>query len=242
MRIDVITIFPEMFPGWLGSSMLKRAQESGAVQIRVHDLRAYTHDKRRTVDDRPYGGGPGMIMKPEPIFEAVEAIRGKPLLRSSKSEAEQTILMAPSGEPLSTRVAEELARTTRLLIICGHYEGVDERVRTGLVDRAISIGDYVLTGGELPAMVLIDGLARFIPGVIGHAQATDEESFTEGWLEYPQYTRPPVFRNLEVPEVLRSGDHEQIAQWRKLQSVARTMVLRPDLRSPTQQRGSSWSG
>ena len=226
MQIDLITIFPEMFPGRLGSSIIKRAQESGAVRLHVHDLRAYTHDKRRTVDDRPYGGGPGMIMKPEPIFEAVEDIRKVP---SGDSKAAKIVLMAPAGEPLSTSVAEELARADRLIIICGHYEVVDERVRTALVDRTISIGDYVLTGGELPAMVLIDCIARFVPGVIGHAQATEEESFAGGWLEYPQYTRPPVFRNLEVPEVLRSGDHEQIAQWRKLQSVARTMVLRPDL-------------
>ena len=245
MRIDVITIFPEMFPGWLGSSMLKRAQAGGAVDIHVHDLRAYTHDKRRTVDDRPYGGGPGMIMKPEPIFEAVEAIHAQAAASQGKATAPHIVLTAPAGERLSTELAEALAGTAHLMIICGHYEGVDERVRTALADRTVSIGDYVLTGGELPAMVLIDCIARFVPGVIGHAQATDEESFRDGWLEYPQYTRPPVFRNLEVPEVLRSGDHEQIARWRKLQSVARTMVARPDPlhhEARPSHRGSSWNG
>ena len=230
MHIDVITIFPEMFPAILGASILKRAQEQGRLRVTVHDLRDYTHDKRRTVDDRPYGGGPGMIMKPEPIFEAVEAIQKRSCpshSRSPKAEC-QTLLMSPAGERLTSAVAEQFAAASHLLIICGHYEGVDERVKA-LVTRSISIGDYVLTGGELPAMVLIDAVARFIPGVIGHDQATEEESFVAGLLEYPQYTRPPIFRGMAVPDVLLSGDHERIAQWRKLQSVAKTVVSRPDL-------------
>ena len=226
MQIDVITIFPEMFPAVLGASIIKRAQESGKLRIAVHDLRDYTHDRHRSVDDRPYGGGPGMIMKVEPIFEAVGDIK-----RSCAGHRGcQTILMSPQGERCASSLARQLADAEHLIIICGHYEGVDERVKRALVDRAISIGDYVLTGGELPAMVLIDCLARFIPGVIGHAQATEEESFADGWLEYPQYTRPPVFRDMAVPDVLLSGDHEHIAAWRKLQSVARTLSSRPDLR------------
>jgi tRNA (guanine37-N1)-methyltransferase len=225
MLIDVVTIFPKMFPGVLGESILRRAQESGRLRIRVHDLRAYTHDKHRSVDDRPYGGGPGMVMRVEPLFEAVEDLRRgcRPHRRC------QTVLLSPQGEPLSPRVAQGLSELDHLIVLCGHYEGVDERVRQGLADRAVSIGDYVLTGGELPAMVMIDCLARYVPGVIGHAQATAEESFAEGWLEYPQYTRPPVYRGMAVPEILLSGDHPQIARWRKLQAVARTMALRPDL-------------
>ena len=226
-----------MFPGALGASLIKRAQESGRLRIAVHNLRDYTHDRHRSVDDRPYGGGPGMVMRVEPIFEAVDAIK-----RACAGHARcQTILMSPQGERCSPSLAQELAGVAHLIIICGHYEGVDERVKQALADRAISIGDYVLTGGELPAMVLMDCLARFIPGVIGHAQATEEESFADGWLEYPQYTRPPVFRNLAVPDVLLSGDHEQIAAWRKLQSVARTLSSRPDLtKSPVTRSPVTW--
>ncbi len=235
MRIDVITIFPEMFTGVLGVSILKRAQEQGHLQIAIHDLRTYTHDKRRTVDDRPYGGGPGMVMKPEPITEAVEALKAQYCTAHvAKSAICQTILMSPGGARLSTGLAQELSQRKHLLVICGHYEGVDERVRTLFADQTISIGDYVLTGGELPAMVVIDCVARFIPGVIGHGEAIVEESFMAGWLEYPQYTRPSVFRTLAVPEVLRSGNHEEIARWRKLQAVARTMAIRPDLVPATQ--------
>ena len=230
MKIDVITIFPEMFAAVLGESIIKRAQERGVLRIDLHNLRDYTHDKHRSVDDRPYGGGPGMVMRPEPIFEAVEDItrqggtnHGQPTHPQC-----QTILMSPQGERLSTSLAQRLAEIQQLIVICGHYEGVDERVKT-LVDHSISIGDYVLTGGELPAMVLIDCLARFIPGVIGHEQATAEESFADNVLEYPQYTRPAVFRGMAVPEVLRSGDHEHIARWRRIQAIARTLALRPDL-------------
>ena len=239
--IDVLTIFPEMFPAVLGASILGRAQAAGHLQVRVHHLRDYTHDRHRSVDDRPYGGGPGMVMRVEPIFEAVEAIRqgcGRPLgakhpaCGGKPGTVCETILLSPQGEPLSSPRAQQLAGAGHLIIICGHYEGVDERVREQLVTRSISIGDYILTGGELPAMVLIDCLARFIPDVIGHEQATEEESFVAGLLEYPQYTRPPVFREMAVPEVLLSGDHERVAAWRTQQSMARTKLLRPDLLNP----------
>lgn len=231
MQIDVLTIFPEMFPGVLGVSMLKRAQASGRLRVTVHDLRDYTHDKRRTVDDRPYGGGPGMVMRVEPIFEAVEAIkRGCATHRLGGCH---TILTSPQGERLTSATAQALAAFEHLILICGHYEGVDERVKLRLVDRSLSIGDYVLTGGELPVMVLVDCVARFIPGVIGHAQATADDSFAGGWLEHPQYTRPPVFREMAVPDVLRSGDHVGISRWRRLQAVARTLASRPDLAGRT---------
>jgi len=230
MQVDVVTIFPEMFPAVLGSSILKRAQQQGLLRVGIHDLRDYTHDARRTVDDRPYGGGPGMVMKPGPLFEAVEDLTKGCASQHGSSQARcQTILMSPQGAGLSHALARELAAADHLLLLCGHYEGVDERVRLSLVDREISIGDYVLTGGELPALILIDCLARFIPGVIGHAQAMREESFAAGWLEYPHYTRPAVFRGMAVPAVLRGGDHERIATWRKLQSMARTLATRPDL-------------
>ena len=225
MRVDVLTLFPKMFTPVLGASILQRARDAGRLRVAVHDLRRWTHDKRRTVDDRPYGGGPGMVMKVEPIAEALQQLR-RPCRTHRRC---QTILMSPQGERLSSALAEELAVLEHLILVCGHYEGVDERVRRALVDRSVSIGDYVLTGGELPAMVLMDCAARFIPGVLGHAEATAEESFKDGWLEYPQYTRPPVFKKLRVPAVLRSGDHARIARWRKRQSVARTKTARPDL-------------
>lgn len=243
LRIDVLTIFPEMFPEVLGASILKRAQEQGRLQVVVHDLRRYTHDRHHSVDDRPYGGGPGMVMKPEPIFEAVEALRAAHCAAHDQATGVcETVLLCPQGRTLSPQMGQTLAARQHLILICGHYEGVDERVRTGLVDREVSIGDYVLTGGELPAMVLIDCLARFIPGVIGHDQATEEESFASGTLEYPQYTRPPVFREMAVPQILMSGDHDAIAKWRDAQANARTAAVRPDLlqgrtthKQPTQQ-------
>ena len=201
MKIDVITIFPDMFPQILGASMLKRAQDSGRLRIAVHDLRRFTHDKHHSVDDRPYGGGPGMVMRVEPITEAIEAIKRHCAEHAADAQRCQTILMSPQGERCSPPLARALSTCPHLIMICGHYEGVDERVRL-LIDREISIGDYVLTGGELPAMVLIDCVARFIPGVIGHERATSEESFEAGRLEYPQYTRPPVFRGSAVSDVL----------------------------------------
>ena len=226
LRFDILTIFPTMFAPVLGASIIQRARKAGKLAVATHDLRRYTHDTHRSVDDRPYGGGPGMVMKPEPIYEAVEDLRAKGAKRAQG--APHVVLMSPTGEPLTAALAQELARQPWLLIICGHYEGVDERVR-GIVDRTVSIGDYVLTGGELPAMVLVDAVARFVPGVIGHAQATVEESFADGLLEYPQYTRPPTFRGMDVPEVLRSGDHAAVARWRKQQALARTATERPDL-------------
>ena len=229
MRIDVVTIFPEMFAPVLGASILKRAEEQGCVRYVVHNLRDFTSDKRRTVDDRPYGGGPGMVMKPEPIFAAVEAIERICHGPTQPRTGCQIMLTAAQGERLSQPLAQQLSRLEHLVIICGHYEGVDERIRSGLADRSVSIGDYVLTGGELPAMVLLDAVVRLVPGAIGHAEATVEESFSAGWLEYPQYTRPASYRGMDVPAVLRSGDHERISVWRKLQSMARTFSHRPDL-------------
>lgn len=237
MLIDVVTIFPEMFGPVVGSSILKRAQAARHVDIEVHNLRDWTSDKHRTVDDRPYGGGAGMVMKPEPLFKAVEAIETARHAKAVRPSGCRVVLMAPQGECLSQPLAQELSELEHLVLICGHYEGVDERVREGLVDQEISIGDYVLTGGELPAMTVIDAVVRLIPGVLGHERATEEESFTNGLLEYPQYTRPPVFRGMAVPQALRSGNHAQVAKWRKLHAVARTWSRRPDLISHAPEGG-----
>ncbi len=224
MRIDVITTFPEMFAPVLGSSILKRAQEKGVAEIRVHDLRDYTADRHRTTDDAPFGGGGGMVMKPEPFFEAVEAIRG-----GKPTENEEIVLLCPQGEPFRQSLARELSARRRLILLCGHYEGVDERVREHLATRAVSIGDYVLTGGELPAMVVIDAVVRLLPGALGDEQGAASDSFSDNLLEYPQYTRPAEFRGWPVPEVLLSGDHARIRRWRRKESLRRTRRLRPDL-------------
>jgi tRNA (guanine37-N1)-methyltransferase len=222
LRIDVITLFPGMLRGFLEESMLKRAARMGAVDFRLVDLRDFAHDARRTADDRPYGGGPGMVMKPEPLFEAVEAVR---------TPGARVILMTPQGRTFAQRDARKLATAQHLVLVCGHYEGVDERVREGLVTDEISIGDYVLTNGTLPAAVVIDAVVRLLPGVLGGgAEATDSESFTDGLLEFPQYTRPPEFRGMRVPEVLLGGDHAAVAEWRHRQSLDRTARRRPDLR------------
>lgn len=197
-----------------------RAREQGIVEINTVDLRDYTHDAHRTVDDKPYGGGPGMLMKPEPLFEAVESL---------KKAGSKVILTSPQGERFRQRTARELASESHLIIICGHYEGVDERVRLSLVDREISIGDYVLTSGNLPAMVIVDAVVRLLPGVLGSPESKEEESFSDGLLEYPQYTRPAEFRGMQVPETLLSGNHAQIAKWRAEQSRMGTMRRRPDL-------------
>ena len=256
MQIDVVTIFPEIFKPILGHSILKRAQAQGRVRIHAENLRTHTVDKRRTVDDRPYGGGPGMIIKPEPIFRAVERLEAKrhPASKRRGRRACRIVLMAPQGERLTQAIAQELTGLEHLVILCGHYEGVDERVRQALVQQELSIGDYVVTGGELPALVLIDCVVRLIPGVLGHEAATVEESFANGLLEYPQYTRPVRFRGMDVPEVLRSGDHGQIAVWRKLTAAARTATCRPDLwqqalghsathgSKPPRVRGKTWTG
>lgn len=221
MRFDIITIFPEMFAPVLNESILKRAQEKKKVTIRVHDLRMYTTDKHRKVDDRPFGGGPGMVMTPQPFFDAVKKIQGK---RTAK-----VILMSPSGKRLTQKLARDLAKQKNLVLLCGHYEGVDERVRQKVVDESVSIGDYVLTGGEIPAMVLVDCVTRLIPGVIGKEASLTEESFEGNLLEYPHYTRPANFRGITVPNVLLSGNHLAISKWRKEQSRQLTRRNRPDL-------------
>ncbi len=221
MRFDVITIFPNVFEPIINESIIKRAQEKKRVCIRVHDLRDYTKDKHKKVDDRPFGGGPGMVLSPQPIFDAVKKIKGR---RKAK-----VILMCPTGKPLSQALVKTLAKNKNLIIICGHYEGVDERVRRRIVDESISIGDYVLTGGELPAMVLVDCLTRLLPGVLGREASLEDESFEGHLLEYPQYTRPADFRGMKVPAVLLSGHHPKIKKWRKEQAVAVTKKNRPDL-------------
>ena len=221
LRFDIITIFPKIFMPVLNESILKRAQEKKKIAINVHDLRDYTIDKHRKVDDRPFGGGPGMVMTPQPIFDAVAKIKGKKKAR--------VILMCSGASPLSPKTAKRLAKEKYLIIICGHYEGVDERVRDRIADESISIGDYVLTGGELPAMVLIDCVARIIPGVLGKKESLDDESFEGHLLEYPQYTRPANFHGMKVPDVLLSGNHEGIRKWRSEQSLKKTRKLRPDL-------------
>jgi len=226
MRIDIITIFPKMFEPVLNESIIKRAQNKGKVNIYVHNLRDYSCDKHKKVDDRPFGGGSGMVMSPEPIFRAVEH-----LMQGTRRKLQGTkvILLTPQGKKLTQKVAKELARCKRLILICGHYEGVDERVRQHSVDEEISIGDYVLTGGELPAMVLVDCIVRLIPGVLGDKNSLNFESFEGNLLEYPHYTRPADFRGLKVPAILLSGDHNKIEKWRKKEAIRRTRHRRPDL-------------
>ena len=221
MRFDIITIFPEMFAPVLNESIIKRAQQKKRAAIRVHDLRAYTKDKHKKVDDRPFGGGPGMVMTPQPFFDAIKKIKGD---RKAK-----VLLMSPSGKRLTQKLARDLAKQKNLILLCGHYEGVDERVRQKCVDESISIGDYVLTGGEIPAMVLIDCLTRLVPGVLGKEASLEDESFEDGLLEYPHYTRPANFRGTKVPDVLLSGHHLAISKWRKEQARRVTRRNRPDL-------------
>jgi len=222
MTFDILTIFPEIFRGPLDESILKRAQEKGLVDIRVRNLRDWAHDKHRTTDDRPFGGGPGMLMKPEPIFEAVEDLK-------RDSPQARVVLLTPQGKRFDQAMARNLAGREHVILICGHYEGVDERVREALVDEEISIGDYVLTNGALAAIVVVDATARLVPGVLGHADSAKDESFSGDWLEYPQYTRPAEYRGLRAPEVLLSGDHAAIAKWREEQKRLRTRQRRPDL-------------
>ncbi len=223
MHIDVFTLFPAIFESPLNESILKRAQEMGRLSVALHNIRDYTTDKHHITDDYPYGGGGGMILKPEPILAAVEAVLGEALPETP------VILTSPQGRLFNQQVAWELAGQERLVLICGRYEGVDERVRELLVTDEISIGDYVLTGGELPAMVLIDAVTRLRPGVLGDAGAALDDSHTVGLLEYPHYTRPPEFRGRSVPEVLLSGHHAQIARWRRREALRRTWERRPDL-------------
>lgn len=222
MIIDVITIFPDMFEVPMSVSMLGLAQDKGLLQFRAHDLRDYTHDKHRTTDDYPYGGGPGMVMKPEPLFEAIEAVR------AMEEDPGTVIFFTPAGERFSQPLARDLSNRRRLIFVCGRYEGFDERT-LALADIRLSIGDYVLTGGELPAMVVADAVTRLIPGVLGDDESSVEESFAEGLLEYPQFTRPADFRGIEVPEILRSGDHGRIRDWRREQSIRLTARIRPEL-------------
>lgn len=223
MRIDVLTLFPEMFPGPLGHSIIGRAVQQGLVDLRVIDLRDYTDDRHRTADDAPYGGGAGMVMKPEPVFRAAAA------LRSDGGGPVRIALLTPQGRRFTEAVARELAALDRLALVCGHYEGVDERIRLAAVDEELSIGDYVLTGGELAAMVVVDAVVRLLPGVLGAEASLEEESFGEGLLEYPHYTRPAEYAGLAVPEVLRSGNHAAIQAWRRRESLRRTLERRPDL-------------
>ena len=219
MRIDVFTIFPEMVEGFASQSLLGKARERGLVDVRVHDLRSHTQDPHRSVDDSPFGGGAGMVLMPEPLFATVEAVDPpRPLL-----------LLGPGGRTLDQAAAREMAAGEGFSLLCGRYEGVDERVRTHLVDGELSVGDYVLSGGEVAAMVVLEAVTRLVPGVMGNATSADEESFSDGLLEYPQYTRPAEFRGWDVPEVLRSGDHGKVARWRRAQALARTVRDRPDL-------------
>src|SRR5689334_2072964 len=220
MKIDVLTLFPAMFAGPLDESIVKRARQAGLLDLNIHNLRDYAHDRHKTVDDRPFGGGPGMLLKPEPLFEAVEALA---------REKTRVVLLSPAGRTFNQAIARELAQLDDLLLISGHYEGFDERVREHLADDELSIGDYVLTNGALPAMVIIDAVTRLLPGALGDDTSSHEESFSHGLLEYPQYTRPADFRGMKVPEVLLSGNHAQIAKWRAEQSSARTKERRPDL-------------
>ncbi len=228
MRIDVFTIFPQMFDSPFASGIFKRATDQGLVKMTVHNIRDYTHDKHHTVDDSPYGGGPGMIFRPEPVFEAVETVRAG-VLHGEGVTVANVVLLTPRGRLLSQDVALELSHQTHLMLICGHYEGMDERITEHLATTSISIGDYVLSGGELAAMVVADAVIRLIPGVLGSADSPVEESHTSGLLEYPQYTRPPEYRGWTVPEVLLSGNHAAIRKWRREQSIARTFAQRPDI-------------
>ena len=223
MRIDVLTLFPRMVQAPLQETILGRAREAGLLEIAIHDLRTWGLGRHRSVDDYPFGGGPGMVMRPEPLFAAVEAIQ--PLAEP----AAEVVLLTPQGRSLDGALAAELAERLRLLLICGRYEGVDERVREHLADREVSVADVVLSGGEIPALLLIDAVARRIPGVLGAEESLDEESFDDGLLEYPQYTRPREFRGWEAPEVLLSGHHAEVARWRREQRLLRTRARRPDL-------------
>lgn len=220
MKIDVLTLFPGMFAGPLDESIIKRARAKGILELGIHNLRDWTHDRHRTVDDKPFGGGPGMLLKPEPIFEAVEQLG---------NERTKVILLSPSGRTFKQAMARELAKEEHLLLVTGHYEGFDERVRERLADDEISIGDFVLTNGALPAMVVIDAVTRLLPGVLGDDESSRDESFSHGLLEYPHYTRPADFRGMKVPEMLLSGHHAEIAKWRAEQAKLRTREKRPDL-------------
>ena len=220
MKIDVLTLFPAMFAGPLDESIVRRAREAKLLELKFHNLRDWTHDRHKTVDDKPFGGGPGMLLKVEPLFEAIESLQ---------REKTKVILLSPSGRKFDQSIARELAQQEDIILVCGSYEGFDERVREALADDELSIGDYVLTNGALPAMVVIDAVARLLPGVLGDDESSHDESFSHGLLEYPQYTRPAEFRGMKVPEVLLSGNHAEIGKWRREQAKLRTERQRPDL-------------
>jgi len=222
MRFDIITIFPEIFSGVFDFGIVRRAVEAGLIEIHVHDLRDHTSDKHRQVDDRPFGGGAGMVMKPEPLFRAVEAL-------STETPDANVVLLSPQGRLFSQRLAEEYSRKPNIILICGRYEGVDERVTEHLAHDEVSIGDYVLSGGEIPAMVVVDAVTRLIPGALGCGESAERESFSQGLLDYPHYTRPAEFRGLKTPEVLLGGNHAEIERWRRRKSVEKTLRRRPDL-------------
>ncbi len=222
MIFDIFTLFPEVFQPYIDASIIKRARTNGLIEINLHNIRDWATDRHHTTDDTPYGGGGGMVMKPEPVFTAIEAILGK-------TSHIPLILMTPQGRPFTQNMAKELSALPHICLICGHYEGIDERIRDHLVTDEISIGDYVLTGGELPAMVILDAVSRYLPGVLGDPTGAEDDSHASGLLEYPHYTRPPVFRGWTVPDVLLSGNHAEIDRWRKQQSVIRTAQKRPDI-------------
>jgi tRNA (guanine37-N1)-methyltransferase len=222
MRFDVFTLFPEVFQPYLQTSILQRAQQRGLIEVHLHNIRDYASDKHHMTDDEPYGGGGGMVMKVEPIFCAVESVLGSP-------PSCPVILLTPQGRTFNHQIAQEYAQVPALALICGRYEGIDERVREHLVTDELSIGDYVLSGGELPALVVLDAISRFLPGVLGDPEGALDDSYASGLLEYPHYTRPPEFRGWKVPEVLLSGDHARIARWRREQALFRTWTRRPDL-------------
>ena len=225
MRFDIFTLLPEVFPPYLDTSILEKARRNGLIDVQVHNIRDHTHDKHHTTDDVPYGGGGGMVMKPEPVTEAIEAVLG---LQPSERPAFPLILMTPQGRVFDQKMATQFAQQERMAIVCGRYEGVDERIRRLMSDE-ISIGDYVLTGGELPALIVVDAVARLLPGVLGDPDGAIDDSHASGLIEYPHYTRPPEFRGESVPEVLLSGDHGKIHRWRREQSLLRTLQRRPDL-------------
>jgi tRNA (guanine37-N1)-methyltransferase len=243
MQFEVFTLLPEVFPPYLESSILKRAVQRGLINVRVHNIRDYTHDRHHTTDDTPYGGGGGMVMKPEPVFEAIESVLGlgplpasgtmqtppEPASSPTKTSNIPIILLTPQGRVFNQRIAEELSGHERIALLCGRYEGVDERIREHLVTDEISIGDYVLTGGELPAMMIIDAVSRLMPGVLGDPTGAEDDSHSMGLLEYPHYTKPSEYRGWKVPEILLSGDHAKIDKWRREQALTRTFNKRPDM-------------
>jgi len=236
MQFEVFTLLPEVFPPYLESSILKRAAQRGLIDVRVHNIRDYTHDKHHVTDDTPYGGGGGMVMKPEPIFEAVESVLGlDPHPSQPKPDSNiPIILLTPQGRVFDQRIAEELSAHERIALLCGRYEGVDERIREHLVTDEISIGDYVLTGGELPALMIIDAISRLLPGVLGDPTGAEDDSHSMGLLEYPHYTKPSEFRGWKVPDILLSGAHAKIDKWRREQALLRTLSKRPDMLEKTE--------